>query len=105
MRDGLDLNTPAGRLMAYVLASVAAYELEVKRERQLAGIDDARRENGGKCPWGDGKRGTRIKVTEEVKKAIWDMAHAKKPIAEIARVVKVTRPTVYAVLKRRPRQQ
>jgi len=26
LRDGLDLNTPAGRLMAHVLASVAAYE-------------------------------------------------------------------------------
>ena len=102
LRDGLDLNTPAGRLMAHVLASVAAYELEVKRERQLAGIDAARRENGGKCPWGGRKRGTRIKVTEEVEKVIWDMAHAKRPIAEIARVVKVTRPTIYAVLKRRP---
>jgi len=42
LRDGLDLNTAAGRLMAHVLASVAAYELEVKTERQLAGIDAAR---------------------------------------------------------------
>jgi DNA invertase Pin-like site-specific DNA recombinase len=91
--------------MAHVLASVAAYELEVRRERQLAGIDAARRENGGKCPWGGRKTGTRIKVTEEVEKAIWDMAHVKRPITEIARVVKVTRPTVYAVLKRRPGQQ
>jgi len=38
LRDGLDLSTPAGRLMANVLASVAAYETEVRSERQMAGI-------------------------------------------------------------------
>ena len=36
-RDGLDLTTAAGRLMAHVLASVAEYELEVENERQAAG--------------------------------------------------------------------
>src|SRR5690242_15899508 len=30
LKDGLDLSTPAGRLMANVLASVAAYETEVR---------------------------------------------------------------------------
>jgi hypothetical protein len=35
----------------------------------------------------------------------WDMAHAKRPIAEIARVVRLTRPTVYAVLKKGPSKQ
>ena len=35
---GLDLRTPAGRLMANVLASVSMYEIEVKKERQMAGI-------------------------------------------------------------------
>lgn len=38
LREGFDLSTPAGRLMAGVLASVAAYETEVRKERQLAGI-------------------------------------------------------------------
>jgi DNA invertase Pin-like site-specific DNA recombinase len=66
LRDGLDLHTAAGRLMAHVLASVAAYELEVKSERQRAGIEAARAENGGRCPWGGRKPGTRVKVTEEV---------------------------------------
>jgi len=61
LRDGLDLNTAAGRLMAHVLASVAAYELEVKCERQLAGIAEARRQNGGRCPWGGRRPGTRVK--------------------------------------------
>jgi putative DNA-invertase from lambdoid prophage Rac len=86
--------------MAHVLASVAVYELEVKTERQLAGIEAARAENGGKCPWGGRKAGTRVKVTEEVEAAVHEMARAGKSIAEIARVVKVSRPTVYATLNR-----
>jgi DNA invertase Pin-like site-specific DNA recombinase len=35
VRDSLDLSTPAGRLMANVLARVAAYETEVRSERQM----------------------------------------------------------------------
>jgi len=37
LRDSLDLETAAGRLMANVLASVSAYEREVRAERQTAG--------------------------------------------------------------------
>ena len=37
LKDGLDLVTPAGRLMANILAGVAAYETEVHAERILAG--------------------------------------------------------------------
>jgi DNA invertase Pin-like site-specific DNA recombinase len=99
LRDGLDLNTPAGRLMAHVLASVAAYELEVKTERQAAGIEAARQANGGKCPWGGRKPGTRVKVTTEVQSAIRNMKQAGRPIAEIARVCGLTRPTVYGALR------
>lgn len=35
LRDGLDLTTPAGKLMAHVLASCAEYETEVRAERVL----------------------------------------------------------------------
>src|ERR1035438_4430908 len=41
LRDGLDLSTPAGRLMGHVLASVAEYETEVRAERVLAGLEAA----------------------------------------------------------------
>jgi hypothetical protein len=37
LKDGIDLGTPAGRLIANVLASVAAYETEVRAERIAAG--------------------------------------------------------------------
>lgn len=41
LKDGLDLETPAGRLMANVLASVAAFELELRGERVHAGLKAA----------------------------------------------------------------
>jgi DNA invertase Pin-like site-specific DNA recombinase len=37
LKDGLDLVTPSGRLMANILAGVAAYKTEVRAERILAG--------------------------------------------------------------------
>jgi DNA invertase Pin-like site-specific DNA recombinase len=37
LRDGIDLNTAASRLMAHVLASVAQYETEVPAEQVRAG--------------------------------------------------------------------
>src|SRR5258708_5687799 len=41
LREGFDLKTPAGRMLAGVLASVAQYETEVRSERQIAGIQAA----------------------------------------------------------------
>jgi hypothetical protein len=37
LKDGIDLSTAAGRLIANVLASVASYETEVRTERIAAG--------------------------------------------------------------------
>jgi len=54
LKDGLDLSTPAGRLMANVLASVAQYETEVRGERVRAGQDAARAKG---VKWGGSKAG------------------------------------------------
>jgi DNA invertase Pin-like site-specific DNA recombinase len=54
LKDGLDLSTPAGRLMANVLASVAQYETEVRGERVRAGQLVARK--SGKR-WGGSRSG------------------------------------------------
>jgi hypothetical protein len=62
LKDGIDLNTPAGRLMANMLASVAQYETEVRAERVMAG--QARARSQGKR-WGGSVRGRRLKVTDE----------------------------------------
>jgi DNA invertase Pin-like site-specific DNA recombinase len=95
LRDGLDLNTPAGRLMANVLASVAQYETEVRQERQVAGIAAAKR--SGKR-WGGSKPGVRKKVTEDQIEMILAMKRKKKPITRIAKAVRLSRPTIYNVL-------
>ena len=62
LKDGLDLVTPSGRLMATILAGVAAYETEVRAERILAGQTAARMRG---VHWGGSVRGRRIKVTVE----------------------------------------
>lgn len=94
LRDSLDLSTPAGRLMANVLASVAAYETEVRAERVLAGQAAAREQ--GKT-WGGSKLGRQITVTDEQKSQVLSMRGDK--IAKIARTVGLSRPTIYRLLR------
>lgn len=97
VRDGLDLATPAGRLMAHVLASVAQYEREVRSERQRAGIDAALR-SGTYTP--GRKQGDRWRVTDEMEREIRRMRQATPPVAvaAIARLLQISRGTVYSVL-------
>ena len=96
LKDSLDLSTPAGRLMANVLASVAAYETEVRAERVLAGQAAARA--AGKR-WGGSVKGRRVKVTNDQVGIILHMHQEGAKIAAIARATGLSRPTVYAVLK------
>jgi DNA invertase Pin-like site-specific DNA recombinase len=93
LKDCLDLTTPAGRLMCNVLASVAAYETEVRAERVQAGQAIAKA--NGKS-WGGSKPGRLIHVTAEQKAHVLAMAGQK--IAVIARTVGLSRPTVYRLL-------
>ena len=95
LKDGLDLGTAAGRLMANVLASVAQFETEVRAERILAGQAAARAQ--GKV-WGGGKPGRRVRLSEEKETAIRQLHAEGKPIAEIGRVVGLSRPTVYRAI-------
>jgi len=96
LREGIDLNTPAGRLMLIVLAGVSQYETEVRKERQLCGIAKAKAE--GK-KWGGRKLGTRISLTME-KEALIRQLHAEgKAIAAIARLVGLSRKSVYKALE------
>jgi DNA invertase Pin-like site-specific DNA recombinase len=101
LRDGaLDPATPTGRMIFTILSSVAAYETEVRKERQMAGIQAVRKHNGGKCPWGGSKRGRRLKVTAEKEHLIRRLKKEGKKMAAIAGLVGLTRQTCYAVLGR-----
>jgi DNA invertase Pin-like site-specific DNA recombinase len=95
LRDGLDLTTPAGKLMANVLASVAQYETEVRLERVLAGQAAARA--SGKT-WGGWQKGKRRKVTAEQLATIHRLHAENVPVTSIARATGLSRPTVYSVL-------
>jgi DNA invertase Pin-like site-specific DNA recombinase len=92
LKDGFSLASPAGRLHARILASVAEYETEVRAERVLAGQTVAR--NNGK-KWGVSEKGWRWKVTDEHVAAIHEMRATGKPITQIARVTGLSRPTLY----------
>ena len=95
LKDGLDLSTPAGRLLAHVLASVAQFETEVRAERILAGQAAARA--AGKT-WGGGKPGRRVRLSVEKETAIRQLHDQGKSISEISRVIGLSRPTIYRVL-------
>jgi DNA invertase Pin-like site-specific DNA recombinase len=95
LRDKVDLSTAAGRLMANVLASVAAYENEVRSERIRAGQAVARA-NGKR--WGGSRKGRRLKVTAEQLEAIGRLENEGAKIAAIARATGLSRPTIYRVL-------
>ena len=95
LKDGIDLNTPAGRLMAHMLASVAQYETEVRAERVIAGQARARAE--GKT-WGGSEKGRRLKVTDEQVTLIRRLRREGESVAGIARATNLTRPTVYSYL-------
>lgn len=95
LKDGIDLDTPAGRLIANVLASCAQYETEVRIERVLAGQAVARA-NGKR--WGGRKQGCRVKVTDDQIRIIRQMKAAGEKVAAIARATGLSRPTVYEYL-------
>ncbi len=96
MKDGFSLASPAGRLHARILASVAEYETEVRAERVAAGQAVARRK--GKR-WGGSKPGWRWKVSDDQMTAIREMKTAGRKVTHIARVTGLSRPTVYRVLR------
>jgi DNA invertase Pin-like site-specific DNA recombinase len=97
LKDSLDLSTPAGRLMANVLASVAQYETEVRAERVRAGI--ARAKANGK-QWGGSRQGRQHRVNQDKVDAILQMAGEGKSVAAIARAVGLSRQWVHELLRR-----
>lgn len=109
LKDGIDLGTPAGRLIANVLASVASYETEIRAERIAAGraakqakIDAIVRAGGTPPPVNKGgrPRGTPNKVTPTVAAMVLRMKAEKVKVAHISKELRLSRQTVYEVLRR-----
>jgi DNA invertase Pin-like site-specific DNA recombinase len=96
LKEGLDLATPAGRLMANVLASAAAYETEVRAERIVAGQTAARA--SGKR-WGGSAKGRRLKVTAEQEALVRRLKVEGVGVSAVARATGLSRPTIYRLLE------
>jgi DNA invertase Pin-like site-specific DNA recombinase len=96
LREGIDLSTPSGRVMANIVASIAQFETEVRSERQRAGIAAAR---AAGVRWGGRKQGTRVKLTAEKEAAIRNLHASGESISAIARTVGLSRPTIYRALR------
>lgn len=97
LKDNLDLSTPAGRLNANIIASVAAYETEVRAERVKAG-QAAAKAKGRK--WGGSKKGVRKGKVAAVEKHILTLHKNGVPKAQIAKSLNISIPTVYDVIKK-----
>ena len=96
LKDGMDLSTTAGRLVANVMASVAAFETELRAERVRAG--QAAAKAAGKR-WGGSKKGMLRNHTKEQLKLVCRLKSRGENIATIARATELSRPTIYRILK------
>jgi DNA invertase Pin-like site-specific DNA recombinase len=96
LRDGFELNSPAGRHFARMMASNAEFENESRSERIRAGQSAAKAK--GKR-WGGSKKGKRKKVTETQIRIVHQMKEQGEAVTEIARAVGLSRPTIYEVLR------
>jgi DNA invertase Pin-like site-specific DNA recombinase len=95
MRSLTALVTPAGRLMANILAGVAAYETEARAERILAGQASARERGGHR---GGSIRGRRSRATVEPIAVIRRLKSEGEEIAAIARATGLSRSMSYRIL-------
>lgn len=96
LREGIDLGTPAGRMIAHVIASMAQYETELRAERVIAG-QTAAREAGKHLGRRPGIR-TRIKVAPEQEATARRLKAEGQGVSAIARATGLSRPTVYSIL-------
>jgi DNA invertase Pin-like site-specific DNA recombinase len=95
VKDGIDLSTASGRMLANVLASVAQFETELRAERVRAG--QAAAKAAGKSIGGR-KAGTRVRLTQEKERAVKRLHSAGTSVSEIARTLQLSRPTIYKAL-------
>jgi len=96
VKDNLDLSTPAGRLNANIIASVASYETEIRAERVKAG-QAAAKARGQK--WGGSKKGVRKKKTGTKIRSVLALIEQGVGKAEISRALGISIPTIYSIIK------
>jgi DNA invertase Pin-like site-specific DNA recombinase len=96
LKEMIDLASPQGRLVADIMAAVAAFETELRGERVRAGQNAARA--AGKR-WGGSPRGRRLTVTPEQEKLILTLHAQGQGATAISRATGVSRRHVYTLLE------
>ncbi len=93
--ESIDTTTPSGRLVFHVFAALAEFERDLIRERTKAGLDSARARGrvGGRKP---------VLTTEKAAAARRMYDSREVPISQIARVLGVSRSTLYRHLPKTP---
>lgn len=92
LTEAIDTTTPAGRLLFHIMASLAEFERHLIRERSMAGLAAARAR---------GRFGGRPPKMTPAKIATARRLYAARELTaeEIAKVVGVSRTTLYAYLR------
>lgn len=88
----LDTTTPQGRLMFTFIAGISQFERDIISQRTKEGLASARARGriGGR----------KEKLSDKQKQTIYDLYQAKaNTVQEIADLFKITRPTVYKIIK------
>ena len=93
LEQPVDTTTSTGRLVAGILAAVAEFELDIRRERQREGIELAKKAGT--------YRGRRRVMTPEREKRVVEL-HRRDgvPVKQLAREEGVSKATLYRVIAR-----
>jgi DNA invertase Pin-like site-specific DNA recombinase len=88
VQEKIDTNSSGGRLVFHMFGALAEFERNLIRERTQAGLNAARAR---------GRKGGRPKVLEPTKRrlAVELYAEKKHTIAEICRLMGISKPTLY----------
>ncbi|MTH94792.1 recombinase family protein [Roseibium sp. RKSG952] len=89
--QSIDTSTSTGRLMFNMLATIAEFENDLRRERQTEGIAKARK-NGTKF-------GRPVKITDEVTHNIQKQRAVGVPIGQLVKNFGLSQATIYRALR------
>ena len=91
-KEAIDSNTPTGKLMLTMIAAINQFERENLLERQREGIAIAKEQG-------------KYKGRKQIKPEAWEEAYSKykareiKSVSELAKVLGISRPTVYKLIE------
>lgn len=94
MHESIDTTTSGGRLIFHIFGALAEFERNLIRERTMAGLKAARAR---------GRVGGRPRALDEKKTQLAYQLYDEKKytILEICQMLKISKPTFYAYLRRR----